>query len=135
MKKLILITFLFCGLAFNAYSTPQVMDLETIVAPSDTIYEEVDEKPDFLDLNQFLIKNLKYPPYAQEKKIQGKVIIKFIVSKDGSITNIEVISSPHEILSNEAIRVIKLMPKWKPGILKGKPVNVQYTLPINFKLQ
>ena len=71
----------------------------------------------------------------QEQAIEGRVICQFIVEKDGSIGNITVVrTSGNESLDNEAIRVIQSMPKWKPGLQRGKPVRVKYTLPINFRL-
>ena len=84
---------------------------------------------------QFLSDNIKYPKDAQEKAIEGRVICQFIVEKDGSISNITIWrSSGNTSLDNEAIRVIQSMPKWKPGLQRGKPVRVRYTIPINFRL-
>ena len=69
-----------------------------------------------------------------EQKIQGKVLVKFTVKSDGSISNIRVTKSVDPYLDKEAVRVVKSMPRWIPGTQDGKPVNVEYTLPITFKL-
>lgn len=87
------------------------------------------------DINKFLTKEIKYPKAASRSKIQGKAFIKFVVNAEGYIVNIEPAShGVHELLMLEAIRVVQLMPRWQPGYQNGKPVNVYYTLPINFKL-
>ena len=87
-------------------------------------------------LFKYLGDNVKYPVIAQENGIQGRVICQFVVNKDGSIVDIEVVRSGGDpSLDKEAIRVIKSMPKWKPGKQRGKPVRVKFTLPVNFKLQ
>lgn len=82
----------------------------------------------------YLIHHVKYPPEAFKKKIEGKVIVTFVVEKDGSITNVKVKSAVHPALDAEAVRVVKSMPKWKPGTENGKAVRVNYVLPITFKL-
>lgn len=87
------------------------------------------------ELNNFLSKNLKYPPSLQEINVQGKVIIQFVVDKDGSITNAEVVRGVHPLIDKEALRVINMMPKWSPGMQNQKPVRVKYTVPVAFKLQ
>ncbi len=84
---------------------------------------------------KFMGENIKYPVIAQENGIQGRVICQFVVNKDGSIVDVEVVRSVDASLDKEAIRMIKSMPKWSPGKQRGKPVRVKYTLPVNFKLQ
>lgn len=97
-----------------------------------------DELPSFPGgnraVNRFLSENLTYPTDCINNKIQGRVIINFDVEVDGSLSNIEVIRSVHPSLDREGIRVIQLMPRWFPGIHKGKFARVKYTLPITFKL-
>ena len=79
---------------------------------------------------------MKYPQIAYENNIQGRVIVQFVVDKDGSITNVQVAQSGGDpSLDKEAVRVVKAMPKWRPGMQKGKPVRVKYTMPVNFSLQ
>ena len=87
-------------------------------------------------LLNYLKENVHYPEAARKARIQGKTICQFIVDKDGSIVNVEVAqSSGNDLLDQEALRVIRKMPRWKPGSLKGKPVRVKYTIPINFSLK
>jgi len=103
------------------------------------IFQVVETMPSFpggdAELFKFLSSGVKYPVIAQENGIQGRVICQFVVNKDGSIVDIEVVRSVDASLDKEAIRVIKSMPKWSPGKQRGKSVRVKYTLPVNFKLQ
>ena len=82
----------------------------------------------------WLSQNMRYPKEAQDKNIEGRVSIQFIIEKDGSIDEVKTLRSPSEILSAEAERVVKAMPKWKPAMHKGKPVRMRYVLPVLFKL-
>ncbi|NDV82283.1 energy transducer TonB [Bacteroides sp. 51] len=86
-------------------------------------------------LNAFLAKHIKYPTLSQEIGSQGRVIVQFVVDKDGTITNAEVVKGIDPHLDKEALRVINLMPKWSPGMQNRKPVRVKYTVPVIFKLQ
>ncbi len=86
------------------------------------------------ELVKFLSKNLIYPEKSRKKGIQGQVIIKFVVDKNGEIINESIFKSVDQLLDNEALRVVKKMPKWKPGIQDGKHVNVWCQLPIKFTL-
>lgn len=101
--------------------------------------DDVDQQPSFPGgtnaLNTFILSNLKYPVWAQEKGIQGRVVVKFIVEKDGSISNVEVDRSVSTSLDNEAMRVVKAMPKWIPGQINGKAVKVECSHPFVFRLQ
>lgn len=103
------------------------------------IFQVVEEMPHFPGGEQALMKwlseNIRYPVIAQENGIQGRVICQFVVNTDGSIVDIQVVRGVHPSLDEEAVRVIKSMPKWVPGKQRGKPVRVRFTLPINFKLQ
>lgn len=83
---------------------------------------------------QWLTKNLKYPVAAQKSKIQGTVVVSFIVNKDGSVANIKVSTSVDPLLDNETLRVMKMMPKWKPGIDKGKVCRTMIAIPVVFQL-
>ncbi len=102
------------------------------------IFQVVEEMPEFPGgmeaLMTYLSKNIKYPSIAQENNIQGRVIVEFVVNKDGSIVEPVVKRSIDSSLDNEAMRVIKSMPKWKPGKQRGKPVRVRYTVPVLFRL-
>lgn len=86
-------------------------------------------------LMKFLSNNIRYPESAQQNDIQGRVIVKFVVEKDGSIGNVTVVKGVDRDLDREAIRVCKSLPKFTPGKMNGQAVNVWYTLPVNFKLQ
>ena len=87
-------------------------------------------------LFRFLSNTVKYPLIAQENRIQGRVVCQFFVNPDGTIDDISVLRSGGDpSLDREAVRVIKCMPKWKPGTVRGKPVRVKYSLPVNFILQ
>ena len=101
--------------------------------------DDVDQQPSFPGgtnaLNTFIVSNLKYPVFAQEKGIQGRVVVKFIVEKDGSISNVEVDRSVDPDLDNEAMRVVKAMPKWISGQINGKAVKVECSHPFVFQLQ
>lgn len=86
-------------------------------------------------LMQYLARNIKYPTIAQENKEQGKVVLKMVIGTDGRLSNIKIIESVSPELDIEAMRVVKGMPKWEPGLQDGKPVPVEYTLPVTFRLQ
>lgn len=107
---------------------------------TEEIFEVVEESAEFVDggmegLNKYLAKNIRYPEVAQEAGIQGRVVVQFVVEKDGSATDIKVVRSVDPALDKEAERVVKSMPKWKPGKQRGKPVRSKFTLPVHFRLQ
>ena len=103
------------------------------------IFEVVEQNPMFPGgdkaLMQYLQKNLKYPAQAQENGIQGRVMVQFVVNKDGSIVEPKIIRPVDPSLDKEAIRVVSSMPKWTPGKQRGKNVRVRFTLPVTFRLQ
>lgn len=103
------------------------------------IFQVVEEMPEFpggmAECMKFLGKNIKYPTISQENGVQGKVIVQFVVNKDGSVVDPVVVRSVDPYLDKEALRVINTMPKWKPGKQRGKPVRVRYTVPVTFRLQ
>ncbi|MBF1456929.1 MAG: TonB family protein [Prevotella nigrescens] len=100
------------------------------------VYDHIENMPTFNgNLNQWLLQNMKYPVEAMNKKEQGKVIVQFIVSENGEVSEPKIIRSVSPALDKEACRVVLAMPKWNPGKLKGKPVAVRYMLPISFRLQ
>lgn len=86
-------------------------------------------------LFQWLSDNIKYPVVAEENGVQGRVIVTFVVERDGTITDVKVVKSVDPSLDKEAVRVTKSMPKWNPGKQKGEPVRVKYTMPVTFRLQ
>lgn len=106
---------------------------------TDEIFVVVEDKPEFpggdAALMKFLNTNIKYPVIAQENGIQGRVVCNFVVERDGSITDVQVVRGQDPSLDKEAVRVIQSMPKWKPGKQRGSAVRVRFTLPVVFRLQ
>lgn len=106
----------------------------------DTIFITAETMPSFQsgDLDTFrtwVMQNVKFPQIALENNIQGRVVLSFVIDKDGRLTNIEVLQSPDRSLSEEAIRVLNKSPKWSPGKQRNQTVRVKYTLPVDFRVQ
>ena len=105
---------------------------------SDEVFMVVEQMPDFpggdLGLMKFIQKTVKYPPIAKENDITGKVYVTYVVNKKGKVTSVKVVRGVDKYLDAEAVRVVKLLPYTTAGKQRGKPVNVQYTIPINFTL-
>ena len=103
------------------------------------VFDVVEQMPSFPGgpsaLFEYLSKNIKYPVVAEENGIQGRVIVTFVVEKDGSITDVRVVKSVDPSLDKEAQRVVKSMPRWIPGKQNGSAVRVKYTVPVTFRLQ
>ncbi len=103
------------------------------------VYQVVEEQPEFpggmSKLYVYLQKNVKYPPAARESGIQGRVYVNFVIEKDGAVSRVRVIRGIGGGCDEEAVRVVKNMPRWKPGVQRGKPVRVSFNLPIKFTLQ
>ena len=124
-----------------ATTTVSKMEAANPLPPEkDKIYDTCDIMPEFPGgqnaLLQFLAKNIKYPTEAQQQGKQGKVVVTFVIEKDGSITNAKVTQALYPSLDEESLRVVKSMPKWTPGKMKGgKAVRVQYTVPLTYRLQ
>ena len=102
------------------------------------VFDFVEQMPSFPDGNaalmNYLSQNIKYPVIAEENGIQGRVIVQFVVGKDGHISDVRVAKSVDPSLDKEAVRVVKGMPKWIPGKQNGQTVTVRYTLPVTFRL-
>ena len=103
----------------------------------DDVFVTVEDMPVFPggDITKWINKHVKYPMIAQENGVQGKVIVQFVVGKDGTVGDIKVVRGVDSSLDQEAVRVIKSMPKWKAGKQRGVPVKVSFTVPINFQLK
>ena len=105
----------------------------------EVIFQVVEEMPKFpgglQEAMVFIGKNIKYPVEAQQAKIEGRVIVRFVVGRDGSVSDVEVMRGVSPELDAEAVRVVSMMPKWIPGKQRGKAVAVKYTMPIMFRLQ
>ena len=114
-----------------------------VTAPADTtknvVYDVTETMPQFPGgqgvMMKYLAANIKYPASAVKAKKQGRVIVAFVIQKDGSVTNARIVRSVDPELDAEALRIVKAMPNWTPGTQDGKPVNVKYTIPIVFSLQ
>ena len=120
-----------------------IADLKQVVTQAEPepekVFDMVEQMPTYpggnAELMAFLAKNIKYPTIAQENGTQGRVIVQFVVEKDGSIADARVARGVDPYLDKEAVRVVNMMPKWKPGKQRGKPVRVKFTLPVTFRLQ
>lgn len=119
-----------------AFAFMVVLPFSAMSQEEEKILNFSEEMPDYpggySEMMKFLQENLKYPSEAVEKNIQGKVYVGFVVEKDGSITDVRINRGINKLLDDEAMRVVKLMPKWKPGKNKGQPVRVSYSIPVNY---
>ncbi|MBR6843255.1 MAG: energy transducer TonB [Prevotella sp.] len=134
MKKFIIMALM------ALFGLTTVSAQKTVVAKKNQqVFDVVEKMPEYpggqAALFEYLSKNVKYPADAEKKKIEGRVLVTFVVNTDGSITDIEVVRKTFPSLDAEAVRVISGMPKWKPGEQKGKKVRVKYTVPLNFRLK
>jgi protein TonB len=113
-------------------------EIEIIEEDDDEFFMVVENMPIFpggdLGLMKYIQKNVKYPAIAKEYNITGKVYVSFIVDKSGSVTNVKIVRGVDKNLDSEAVRVVKSLPKYKPGKQRGKAVRVMFTIPINFTL-
>ena len=114
-------------------------NVQTVALQDTAVFEVVEVPPRFpggeIELMKFISRNVKYPAEARDKHVQGRVILTFIVEKDGSISNVRVARPVDPSLDAEAIRVVQSMPKWEPAKQRGQAVRVRYTVPIQFRLQ
>lgn len=105
---------------------------------NDMVFDVVEVMPQFpggqIAMLKYIMENIKYPEQAMKEGIQGRVAVRFIVEKDGSISDVKPILSVHPLLNKEAVRVVESMPKWSPGKQNGKPVRVRFNVPVMFKL-
>jgi protein TonB len=144
MRRAIFLAFLLAssGIAVAQNTKVEVKvtpDGAKVAEPGTQIFTVIEQKPEFPGgdeaLYQFLAANLKYP--CTDCECSGKVYITFVIEKDGSVSNAKVLRDPcpDHGFGEEALRVVNLMPKWKPGRQRGNPERVQYNLPINFSLK
>ena len=131
MKKLLF----FLILGFTALTTARAQNTDT---PCCKVYQVVEQMPQFpggqAAMMKFIADSLRYPSVSCEHRIEGRVVVQFVVDCEGNILNPLVVRSVDPLLDREAIRLVKLMPKWIPGRQNGKPVNVVCVVPIRFKL-
>ncbi|MBQ7510182.1 MAG: energy transducer TonB [Prevotella sp.] len=101
-------------------------------------FRVVEDLPQFpggaVEMMKFLQRNLKYPPAVQERKIQGKVVAEFIVNKDGSVTDVKLTKSLHPLCDREVLRVLRMMPRWTPGIQNDQPCRTKVCIPVVFRI-
>lgn len=129
--------------AANLHSAPEEVRSEPSNQPQkvggNNVYDTVEEMPSFpggmSGIARYLSQNVRYPAVAQENSVQGRVVVSFLVEKDGSVSNVTVVRSVDPSLDKEAIRVVRSMPRWTPGKQDGQAVRVKYNLPVNFRLQ
>jgi protein TonB len=123
----------------QVYVAPIVVVEEEAEESAQEIFTVVEKMPQFpggdAALLKFVSSSIKYPVIAQENGIQGRVVVSFVVNRDGSVVDAVVMRGVDPSLDKEALRVIGTMPKWTPGEQRGKPVRVKYTLPVQFRLQ
>ena len=115
----------------------KVNDKEYVSEPEGA-FDVVEQMPEFpggaAGMMKFIAENVKYPEEAYSKGIEGRVLVQFIIEKDGSVTNVKVIKKVNDAIDAEAVRVVKAMPKWKPGKQNGREARVKYTIPVIFRL-
>ena len=132
----LLATLSVLAILFTVNTTATAQNKKT---SNDKVFEKVEDMPEFPGGEQammdFVAKNVQYPKEAMEKEISGRVLVGFIVEKDGSISETEIVKGIGGGCDEEAVRVVKAMPKWKPGKQDGKTVRVSYTMPFFFKMQ
>ena len=128
----------------NRNAKEETVAPDSVAAPTDGVAKDevfmvAEQMPEFpggmKELLKFLQDNLKYPENAMKNNVQGRVIVQFVVEKDGTLTEFKVARSVDPDLDAEALRVLQTMPKWKPGMQRGKIVRVKFTVPVSFKLQ
>jgi hypothetical protein len=122
-------------------------EITPIIAPeaeeseleSDIAFDVVEQMPEFPGgmsaLMKYITTNLQYPAAAKKAGTQGRVIVQFVVERDGTITNAKAVRSVESSMDEEAVRIINTMPKWKPGMQRGKTVRVKFTVPVMFRLE
>ncbi len=116
----------------------QAVGDDSTTSDNEKVYQVVGQQPNFPggkeELFKYLAYNMIYPADAAKNKVEGRVLVTFVIEHDGSISNVNVVNSVYPSLDKEAIRVVSEMPKWIPGKANGKTVRVKYTIPITFRL-
>ena len=118
----------------------QQVAVQEEVIEEDQPFVKVEQMPSFqggdlMTFRNWVQSKVRYPQIAQENGISGRVLMSFVIEKDGTLTNIQVLQAPDRSLSDEAMRVLKQSPKWKPGKQRNQTVRVKYTLPVDFRIQ
>lgn len=134
MKKVLMMALmtLFCLTTVSAQKT-------VVAKKNQKVFDVVEQMPEYpggsAALFEYLSSTVKYPADAEKKKVEGRVLVTFVVEQDGSISDITVVRKVFPSLDAEAVRVIAGMPRWKPGMQSGKVVRVKYTVPMTFRLK
>ena len=125
----------------QAYTTQEAEPIynSALAVEDDVPYVKVEQMPSFqggdlMTFRHWVTKQIQYPEIAKKHNITGRVLVMFVIERDGSLTNIRVLQSPDSSLSDEVIRVFKSSPKWTPGMQRGEAVRVKYTMPVDFRL-
>lgn len=133
MRRKVFISALLCCMSFIHATPPASGD-----GDDNIVFPVINCQPKFPGGSEALVcwirNNLRYPVLAEEQRIEGDVVCAFWIEKDGSVNNTYVIRSSHELLSKEALRVMKFMPRWIPGRENGQAIRVRYTIPFTFRL-
>ena len=151
MKREIFVTMIVVLLMMSVGDIARAQNVPLIIDPDkvdeylaerkDTInvYDVVEQMPQFpggfQKMNEFIEENMQYPKKCAEKGVYGRVVITFVVERSGKLSNIRVAKSVHPALDKEALRIVKLMPKWIPGRQNGITVRVKYIIPVTFRLK
>ena len=116
----------------------EIFEIPESKPDENSIFQVVEIQPEFpggmAELMKYLQKNIRYPKVCKEQGLQGRVIVQFVVNTDSTISDVKVVKPVNPHFDQEALRVVKAMPKWKPGTQHGKPVRVRFTLPVTFRL-
>ena len=134
MKKTILtLLFLLAVICLKAQDDVTITKID-----SGKIFTTIEQVPEFPggleEFSRFLSTNIIYPKIARQNKTEGRVLIRFVVQRDGSITDLKILRGVSKEIDNEALRVLAICPKWKPGMQKGRAVRCSYVVPITFSL-
>ena len=135
MKKIAFLLFV------ALLGTTTITAQKTVISKNqskDKVFDVVEQMPEFPggqdSLMTFLMRTMKYPKEAMDKGVQGRVVVKFVIEKDGQVSEPEIVKSVYPALDEEARRVIRCMPNWQPGKQSGKVVRVYFTMPVTFRL-
>jgi protein TonB len=136
MKKIIVVSLLAAVYALPAFAQDKKDIKHADTKPERQVFTFVEQMPEAgFDVNEFIAKNITYPEDARKENVEGRVILKFIVSESGALQDIKVARSVFPSVDSEAVRVVKKMPNWRPGKQNGKAVAVSYMLPLAFRLE
>jgi TonB family protein len=126
---------------YNRAAVPLIIDPDKVddYLAERSAYDVVEQMPSFpggtQKLKEFIEENLRYPKELEESCVQGRVIVRFIVERNGKLSNVKVVKSVHPVLDKEALRIVNLMPNWIPGKQNGRTVRVKFLIPITFRLK